>query len=69
MMTTAAMLGIDSCAIEGFKAEELETIMSTEFGVNTQEFGVGVMVAFGYRVDPQKVKTRQSMQEITEWYK
>lgn len=68
MMTTAAMLGIDSCPIEGFKAQEFEAVMNREFGVDTEEFGVGVMVAFGYRVDPQKVKTHQSMQDITEWY-
>ncbi len=68
MMTTAAMLGIDSCAVEGFKAKDLEDVIAKEFGVDTAEFGVGVMVAFGYRKDPQKVKTRQSMQDITQWY-
>lgn len=68
MMTTAAMLDIDSCAVEGFKAKELEDLVSKEFGVDTEEFGVGVMVAFGYRKDPQKPKTRQSMQDIIEWY-
>ena len=68
MMTAAAMLEVDSCAVEGFKAKELEEMMAKEFGVDTEEFGVGVMVAFGYRTDPQKIKTRQSMQDITEWY-
>jgi nitroreductase len=68
MMTTAAMLGIDSCAVEGFKAEAVEKIMAESFGVDTETFGVAVMVAFGYRVDPQKPKTRQPMADIVQWY-
>jgi len=27
-----------------------------------------VMVAFGYRVEPQKPKTRQPMEDIVTWY-
>jgi len=68
MMTTAAMLGIDSCPIEGFKAQEVEQIMAEAFGVDTETFGVAVMVAFGYRVELQKPKTRQPMEDIVTWY-
>jgi len=68
MMTTAAMLGIDSCPIEGFQTENLEKVMRDEFGVDTTKFGVAVMVAFGYRVNEQPEKTRQSLGEITTWY-
>ena len=68
MMTTAAMIGVDSCPVEGFKAKELEDIMAKEFGIDMEEFGVSVMVAFGYRVDEQKPKTRQAVEEITAWY-
>ncbi len=67
MMTTAAMLGIDSCAVEGFVANELEALVQREFGVDIEEFGISVMVAFGYRVDAQKEKTRQDKSEIVEW--
>ena len=67
MMTAAAMLGIDSCAVEGFEAEAAERIVREELGVDTEEFGVAVMVAFGYRVNEPKPKTRQPMQEIVEW--
>ncbi|KYJ87319.1 NAD(P)H-dependent oxidoreductase [Sulfurovum riftiae] len=69
MMTAAAMLGIDSCPIEGFKADEVEKLMAEEFEVDTEEFGVAVMVAFGYRVNEQPEKTRQSMEDITQWYR
>ena len=68
MMTTAAMLGIDSCPIEGFQTENLEKVMQDEFGVDTTEFGVAVMVAFGYRMDDQRPKTRQAVEEVTAWY-
>ncbi len=68
MMTAAAMLGIDSCSIEGFKADEVEKLMAKEFGVDTEEFGVAVMVAFGYRVNEQPEKTRQRMEDIMQWY-
>ena len=68
-MSCAAMLGIDSCAVEGFRADELEALMVKEFSMDSEKFGVAVMLAFGYRVDEQKVKTRQSKEEVIEWYK
>jgi len=69
MMTSAAMLGIDSCPIEGFNAGKVETIMKEDFNIDTDEFGVACMVAFGYRVDEPREKTRQNIKEITQWYK
>jgi nitroreductase len=68
MMTTAAMLGIDSCPIEGFHAEKLEQLMSEAFDIDVERFGVAVMAAFGYRLHPQRPKTRQSMNDIVQWY-
>jgi len=68
MMTTAAMLGVDSCPIEGFKADEMQQILSDALGVDTTEFGVAVMVAFGYRVTAPGKKTRQTTDEMTTWY-
>jgi nitroreductase len=67
MMTTAAMLGIDSCAVEGFRADELERVVAESLGVDTETFGVAVMVAFGYRIQEPKRKTRQKMEDIVEW--
>jgi nitroreductase len=67
MMTTAAMLGIDSCAVEGFRADELERVVAESLGVDTETFGVAVMVAFGYRIQEPKGKTRQKMEDIVEW--
>ena len=68
MMSTAAMLGIDSCPIEGFQLKEAQELLSKDFGVDTDEFGISVMVAFGYRVEKQKKKTRQTSDDLVEWF-
>jgi nitroreductase len=67
MMSVAAMLEIDSCAVEGFEMDALESLMQKEFGVDTNIWGVSVMVGFGYRINPQPKKTRQKLEDIVEW--
>ncbi len=67
MMTTAAMLGIDTCPIEGFKQAETDAILQQDFGVDTTQYGISYMVAFGYRVNEPKVKTRRSTEEVITW--
>lgn len=66
MMTTAALLGIDSCPIEGFNREKVEEILQNEGIVDTNKFGVSVMVAFGYRADNQEIfpKTRRALSDV-----
>ncbi len=68
MMTSAAMIGIDSCPIEGFDMDKVNAVLKSDFQIDTDKYGISHMVAFGYRVDPQKVKTRQAMDQITQWY-
>jgi nitroreductase len=67
MMTVAAMIGIDSCAIEGFDQEATETVLINAGVLNKENFGLAVMVAFGYRNKPQPPKTRQSLDDMTVW--
>ena len=67
MMTTAAMLGIDSCPIEGFKQAETDAILQQDFGIDTTQYGASYMVAFGYRANEPKVKTRRSTGEVITW--
>lgn len=69
MMTTAAMLGVDSCPIEGFKADETNALLASDFAIDTSEFRVACMVAFGYRVNEPREKTRQALDDITQWYR
>ncbi len=67
MMTAAAMLGVDSCPIEGFDQAKIETVLREHFSVETDKFGIACMVAFGYRIREGRPKTRQPMEEITRW--
>ncbi|MBI5938463.1 MAG: NAD(P)H-dependent oxidoreductase [Betaproteobacteria bacterium] len=67
MMTGAAMIGIDSCPIEGFDMAGAEKVLSEAGIVNPHHFGLAVMVAFGYRKNPQPEKTRQAMSQVVQW--
>lgn len=67
MMTAAAMIGIDSCPIEGFKQEETDEILKNSFAIDTKQYGISYMVAFGYRINAPKTKTRRTMDEIVTW--
>jgi nitroreductase len=63
MMTAAASVGIDSCAIEGFEKEKVESLL----GIDTKKYQLAVMVPFGYRINPQPSKFRLDMKEIVEY--
>ncbi|SHJ06726.1 Nitroreductase [Clostridium cavendishii DSM 21758] len=67
MMTVAAQIGIDSCPIEGFQREKVEEILESERILNRKEFGVACMVAFGYRLEDPRPKTRQNLEEVVTW--
>ena len=67
MMTAAAMIGIDSCPIEGFEQEPTERILADAGVLDPAKFGLAVMVAFGYRINPQTPKTRRDMAEVVRW--
>lgn len=67
MMTAAAMIGVDSCPVEGYDQDEEEAVL-VEAGVfDPKEWGLAVMVAFGYRIHPQSTKVRQPMADIVKW--
>ena len=67
MMTSAAMIGIDSCPIEGFQKKEVEEVLAQSCNIDLEEYGVSYMVTFGYRTNPQKTKTRQEAKDIIRW--
>lgn len=61
MMSMAAVLGIDSCPIEGwFSEKNLDAILAND----PQKRRVSVILPFGYRVNEQKPKIRRSRDEI-----
>ena len=68
MMNAAAFINIDSCPIEGFKADAVQQLLSSDFGIDTSEYQAAYMLAFGYRKNPQNEKTRQALDKIISWY-
>ncbi|WP_194767775.1 NAD(P)H-dependent oxidoreductase [Tamlana sp. I1] len=64
MMTSAAMIGIDSCPIEGFNQSKSEKILKDDLGIDTNLYGLSYMVAFGYRVNEPRPKTRRTLEKV-----
>lgn len=62
MMTGAATLGIDSCPIEGFFADQIKRILPTQ--VDWSTFDITAIAAFGYRVNPQPAKVREPVASV-----
>lgn len=67
MMTSAALLNIDSCPIEGFDLDAVTQFLTDEGIIDEAHFAPSVMVAFGYRETEPKDKVRQTQDDIVEW--
>lgn len=68
MMHSAALLGIDSCPIEGFDSKEINKILKNSFGVNTEEYKISLMLAFGYRKNEEMFpKSRRTSEDVISW--
>ena len=57
-MTTAALLGVDSCPMEGFDLDKVTEILSEEGILDTEHFGISVMVGLAIELkSPRTVKS------------
>ena len=54
MLTGAAMLGIDSCPIEGMDYAAVEHILAQAGMLDPAEYGVSVAATFGYQPKPRR---------------
>lgn len=63
MMTAAAYIGIDSCPIEGFEKEMVETVL----GLDTSKYQVAALVPFGYRLNEQSEQLRLPLEDIVSY--
>ena len=63
MMTAAAFVGIDSCPIEGFTKEQVETILE----LDTSKYQVTMLLPFGYRTNEQSKQLRLPFDEVVEF--
>ncbi len=69
MMTAAALMGIDSCPIEGFDMDRTTETLRDHFGIETGKWKPAVMFALGYRAkDPEFPKTRRTMADTVTWF-
>ncbi|MGR3806394.1 Nitroreductase [Pasteurella testudinis DSM 23072] len=66
MLTSAAMIGIDSTPIEGFPLEKLNNALVEKGLYDPQEFKLSVMVAFGYRAGEARAKTRRDFDDVVK---
>ena len=69
MLTGAALVGIDSCPIEGFNYTEVNKILAETGAFDPNEWGVSVMATFGYRAKEIKPKARKPIEDIVKWIK
>lgn len=69
MTTVAAMLGVDSCPIEGFNRDAVETLLADEGVMDAAHFGVSLMAGFGYRAVEPRQKTRQTFDDVVTFIK
>lgn len=69
MMTGAAMIGIDSCPIEGFDYAAVNEILANEGLFDAAEWGVSAMATFGYRDKDIRPKSRQTLTQIVRFIK
>ncbi len=65
MMTCAASLGIDSCAIEGFEKDEVERVLS----LDVNKYQLSLIIPFGYRIKEQSKQIRLSFNDVVEFIK
>jgi len=68
MLLAAAIRGIDSCAMEGFMPNEIDTILAKYNLIEKGKEHVAVMAAFGYKNgEPTRNKTRRPLNEIVKY--
>lgn len=68
MMTSAAMIGIDSCPIEGFNHAVLNERLAELGWIDIEKEAVATMISFGYRLkDPKHPRSRKPREEVVTW--
>ncbi|MGT2933288.1 NAD(P)H-dependent oxidoreductase [Streptococcus catagoni] len=65
MMTSAALMGIDSCPIEGFDYQKVDMILAKHGIIDPEKEGIASILSLGYRLrDPKHVQTRKPREEV-----
>ncbi|RBP84999.1 hypothetical protein DFO70_1474 [Cytobacillus firmus] len=69
MMTAAALIGIDTCPIEGFNIEKINQLLEEEGLLEDGHFTISVMLAFGYRKKEPGPRIRLPFDDVVKWVK
>lgn len=70
MMMSAALLGIDSCPIEGFEYAKVDEILAKHNIIDPEKEGIASMMSLGYRLrDPRHPQNRKNRDEVISFYK
>lgn len=68
MMTTASLMGIDSCPIEGFDYQKVNQLLAKRGIIDPEQEGIASMASFGYRLrDPKHPRARKARQDVITW--
>lgn len=67
MMTGAAMVGIDSCPVEGLNYAEVNRVLAEAGVFDPAEWGVSVAATFGYRSQEIAQRARKDMVDVVVW--
>jgi nitroreductase len=68
MLLAASIRGIDSCPIEGFLPNEIDSILFKHHYIEEGKEHAAVMAAFGYRnEEPKRNKTRRTLKEVVKY--
>ncbi len=63
IMNYAAMIGVDSCPLEGFERDNVEKVLN----IDGYKESLALFVALGHRVNPQTPKYRLPFDEVVEF--
>ncbi len=64
MMSGAAMMGIQSCAIEGFHEEQVLQVL----GLDGRHWQVSLLSTFGYPDEEERPKIRESLEDLVVYH-
>lgn len=68
MMTAAALIGVDSCPIEGFNVDQVNALLAEEGILDPETEGIASMLALGYRAaELSWPQIRKPAEEVISW--
>jgi nitroreductase len=65
MLNAAASIGVDSCAIEGYREDEVLAVLTDNIaGFDPVDWRVGIISSFGLAAEPRRQRIRQPLEDL-----